>query len=274
MTTPPAAALTWHHFPAGPNGFFRAPVLITGSMEAMLIDGSFTLSDGRAVTEAVRRTGKRLTTIYVSQSDPDYYFSLGPIKEAFPHARVIAASETVAGIRANVEKKLAIWGPQLKDNGPQTLADVVIPDPFDGKALTVDGEKVEIINADNLANRRYLWVPKLRAVFGGVLVFSGTHVWTADTPSRERAMWVSNLEKIVARNPAIVVPGHMVVGAAMDISGIEHTKAYLLAFEEELAKAKGSAELMAAMNNRFPALAMEVALNIGAQVATGEMKWN
>jgi hypothetical protein len=187
---------------------------------------------------------------------------------------VIAASETVAGIRANVEKKLAIWGPQLKDNGPQTLADVVIPDPFDGKALTVDGEKVEIINADNLANRRYLWVPKLRAVFGGVLVFSGTHVWTADTPSRERAMWVSNLEKIVARNPAIVVPGHMVVGAAMDISGIEHTKAYLLAFEEELAKAKDSAELMAAMNNRFPALAMEVALNIGAQVATGEMKWN
>jgi glyoxylase-like metal-dependent hydrolase (beta-lactamase superfamily II) len=274
MTTPPAAALTWHHFPAGPNGFFRAPVLITGSMEAMLIDGSFTLSDGRAVAEAVRRTGKRLTTIYVSQSDPDYYFSLGPIKEAFPHARVIAASETVAGIRANVEKKLAIWGPQLKDNGPQTLADVVIPDPFDGKALTVDGEKVEIINADNLANRRYLWVPKLRAVFGGVLVFSGTHVWTADTPSRERAMWVSNLEKIVARNPAIVVPGHMVVGAAMDISGIEHTKAYLLAFEEELAKAKDSAELMAAMNNRFPALAMEVALNIGAQVATGEMKWN
>ena len=48
MTTPPVAALTWHHFPAGPNGFFRAPVLITGSTEAVLIDGGFTLSDGRA----------------------------------------------------------------------------------------------------------------------------------------------------------------------------------------------------------------------------------
>ena len=274
MTTPPVAALTWHHFPAGPNGFFRAPVLITGSTEAVLIDGGFTLSDGRAVAEAVRRTGKRLTTIYISQSDPDYYFSLGPIKDAFPNARVVAAPETVAGIRASVEKKLAVWGPQLKDNGPQTLADVVIPDPFEDKALTVNGETVEIINADNLANRRYLWVPTLRAVFGGVLVFSGTHVWTADTPGRERAMWVSNLEKIAARNPAIVVPGHMTAGAAADISGIEHTKAYLLAFEEELAKAKDSAALIAAMNNRFPALAMDVALNIGAKVATGEMKWS
>ena len=188
--------------------------------------------------------------------------------------RVVAAPETVAGIRASVEKKLAVWGPQLKDNGPQTLADVVIPDPFEDKALTVNGETVEIINADNLANRRYLWVPTLRAVFGGVLVFSGTHVWTADTPGRERAMWVSNLEKIAARNPAIVVPGHMSGGAATDISGIEHTKAYLLAFEEELAKAKDSAALIAAMNNRFPALAMDVALNIGAKVATGEMKWS
>ena len=109
MTTPPVAALTWHHFPAGPNGFFRAPVLITGSTEAVLIDGGFTLSDGRVVAEAVRRTGKRLTTVYISQSDPDYYFSLGPIKDAFPNARVVAAPETVAGIRASVEKKLAVW---------------------------------------------------------------------------------------------------------------------------------------------------------------------
>ena len=203
----------------------------------------------------MRRTGKRLTTIYVSQSDPDYYFSLGPIKEAFPEARVVAAPETVAAIRASVEKKLAAWGPQLKDNGPQTLADVVIPDPFEDKALTVNGETVEIINADNLANRRYLWVPTLQAVFGGVLVFSGTHVWTADTPSRERAIWVANLEKIAARKPAIVVPGHMRCTLPPISRESSTPKPISLAFEEELAKTKDSAALIAAMNARFPASA-------------------
>jgi len=275
MTMPLTAALRWQHFPAGPNGFFRAPVLITGSTEAILIDGGFTLSDGRDLAPAVKATRKQLTTIYVSQSDPDFYFSLGPIKEVFPEAQVIAAAETVAAIHANVEKKLAVWGPQLKDNGPRKLADVVIPDTFEGNMLTVDGETIEIVSAEGLANRRYLWVPPLQSVFGGVLLFSGVHVWTADTPTKQqRAKWLANLERIAARNPAAVVPGHMAQEAATDLSAIEHTKAYLVAFEEELAEAKDSTALITAVNARFPGLGMDVALNIGAKVATGEMKWS
>jgi glyoxylase-like metal-dependent hydrolase (beta-lactamase superfamily II) len=75
-----ATPLVWRHFPAGQHGFYRAPVLIVGATEAVLIDGGFAYSDGRAVADAIKATGKRLTLIYVSQSDPDYYFSLGPIK--------------------------------------------------------------------------------------------------------------------------------------------------------------------------------------------------
>jgi glyoxylase-like metal-dependent hydrolase (beta-lactamase superfamily II) len=267
-------ALSWKHFPAGEHGFYRAPVLVSGPSEAVLIDGGFTLSDGRAVAEAIRATGKRLTAIYISQSDPDYYFSLGPIKAAFPQARVIAAAATVEAIKASVSKKLAVWGPQLKDNGPQALADIVVPTVFDEKTLAVDGDVIEIIDAQGLANRRYLWVPSVAAVFGGVLVFSGVHVWTADTNSLEqRAAWLANLERIQKLQPAIVVPGHMAADAATDISGVVHTRRYLTAFEEEVAKAKDSASLNAAMKARFPGLGMTVALDIGAKVATGEMKW-
>lgn len=269
-----ASGLSWTHFPAGENGFFRAPVLITGASEALLIDGGFTYADGRTVAEAIKASGKTLTAIYVSQSDPDYYFSLKPIKEAFPDAKVIAASETVAAIQASVEKKLAVWGPQLKENGPQTLADIIIPEAFDGPSLTVDGEAVEIVAAEGLANRRYLFVPSQNAVFGGVMIFSGVHVWTADTQAKEqRAAWIANLDKIAALKPATVVPGHLVPSAATDLSGVEFTKAYLLAFEEELAKATDSVALKAAMIARFPDLGMGVALEIGAKVATGEMKW-
>ena len=51
------------------------------------------------------------------------------------------------------------------------------------------------------------------------------------------------------------------------------TKAYLLAFEEELAKGGDAAALKAALEARFPNLGMGVALDIGSKVATGEMKW-
>jgi len=269
------AKLSWKHFPAGPNGFFRARVLLSGPTEALLIDGGFSYPDGRALVDAIKATGKKLTAIYISQSDPDYYFSLKPLRDAFPNAKVIAAAATLEAIKGSVEKKqLAVWGPKLKENGPQTLSDVVLPEAFDGVSLTVDGETVEIVAAEGLANRRYLWVPSLKAVFGGVMIFSGVHVWTADTPTAEiRAAWIANLDKIVARKPAVVVAGHTTAEAATDLSGITHTRAYLVAFEEELAKAKDSAGLKAAMGARFPNLGMDVALDIGSKVAKGEMKW-
>lgn len=117
-TMPGASKLHWQHFPTDDKGFFRAPVLLSGDHEAILIDGGFSLPDGRAVADAIKASGKTLTTIYVSQSDPDYYFSLGPIKAAFPAAKVIAASDTIAAIRGNVQKKIDTWAPQLKENGP------------------------------------------------------------------------------------------------------------------------------------------------------------
>lgn len=267
--------LSWKHFPAGQNGFFRAPVLLSGSTEALLIDGGFTYPDGRALVDAIKATGKKLTTIYVSQFDPDYYFGLKPVLEAFPDTKVLAASDTIAAIKGNVEKKLSVWGPQLKENGPQTLSEIVIPEAFDAPSLTVDGEAVEIVASETgLANRRYLFVPSLNAVFGGVMIFSGVHVWTADTQTKEqRAAWIATLDKISACEPAVVVPGHMTPEASTDLTAVEHTKSYLLAFEEELARSADAAALKAAMEARFPGLGMGVALDIGSKVVKGEMKW-
>lgn len=266
--------LTWKHFPAGENGFFRAPVLISGAKEAILIDAGFTFPDGKALVDAIKASGKKLTAIYVSQSDPDYYFGLTPLKAAFPEVRVIAASATIAAIKGSVDKKLATWGPQLKENGPQTLADVVIPEAFDGHALHLEGHAIDIIDANGLTNRRYLWARSLNAIFGGVLVFSGTHVWTADTATAEaRALWIKNLDAMTARKPATVIAGHLAPGAAIDASALTFTRDYLVVFEEELSKANNSAELIAAMTKRYPNLGMGIALQIGAKVAKGEMKW-
>ncbi len=266
--------LNWQYFQAPETGFRRTPVLLTGKKEAILIDGGFTLSDGRAVADAIKSTGKRLSTIYVSCNDPDYYFSLRPIVATFPDAKVIAKPVTVAAIHANVEGKLATWGPQLKENGPQTLADVVIPAASDLKALDLDGEKIEIVEVSDMHDRRYLWVPSLKAVFGGVLVSSGIHVWIADeaTPEKRRA-WIKALDELAARKPKIVIPAHQTEGAPQGLDAVKFTRDYLVAFHEEEEKAKDSAALIAAMTERYPNLADVGSLELGAKVAKGEMKW-
>ncbi|MEJ5025162.1 MBL fold metallo-hydrolase [Brucella anthropi] len=274
MAQEKASPLQWQYFQADENGFNRTPVLLTGDKDAILLDGGFTLSDGKAVAEKIKETGKKLTTIYVSQSDPDYYFSLGPIKAAFPDARIIAAPETVDAIKGNIEAKLKVWGPQLKDNGPQKLSDVVIPEASDVKALELEGNEIEIVPAEGMTNRRYLWVPSLKAVFGGVLITAGEHVWLADTLDlSQREAWIRNLDTIAARNPEVVVPAHMKPGSATDVSAIKFTRDYIAAFDEEAAKAKDSGELIAAMKKRYPDIGGESSLELGAKVIKGEMKW-
>lgn len=266
--------LNWTFYQADEAGFLRTPVLLTGEKEAILLDGGFTLSDGKVVAEAIKATGKTLTTIYVSQSDPDYYFSLGPIKQAFPGARVIAAPATVEAIKATVQGKLDVWGPQLKDDGPKTRGDVVIPQASSASSLDLEGAAIEIVEADGLANRRYLWVPSLQAVFGGVLIASGIHAWTADNATvAELSAWIKNLDAIAARHPAIVVPAHAMPGFAADVSAVSFTRDYLAAFVEELGKAKDSGALIEAMKTRYPTVGGISSLELGAKVATGEMKW-
>jgi len=56
--------LTTKVYRAGEEGFIRAPVLLTGDRNAVLIDGGQTFADAQVIVNDVRSTGKRLTTIY------------------------------------------------------------------------------------------------------------------------------------------------------------------------------------------------------------------
>lgn len=269
-----ANSLDWQAFRGDDRDFFRAPVLLTGTDEAILIDGSFNFPSGRALVDAIKASGKRLTTIFVSVNDPDYYFSLTEVVAAFPDARVIAAPETIALMRQKAQGKLDTWAPQLGENGPQVMDDIVFPEPFEGDHLMLESTRIDIITSRAMNDRRYLWVEDLQAVFGGVYAFDGLHVWTADTPTpQDRANWIAELDALIARSPKVVVAGHATRGGNNGIASLEFTRRYLLAFEEELAKADGSAGLIAAMTERFPGLGLAPALEVGAKVATGEMNW-
>ena len=150
----------------------------------------------------------------------------------------------------------------------------MIPEASDIDRLTVDGEEIEIVTIADMKDRRYHWVPSLEAVFGGVLVYGGLHLWIADVPTPEdRAAWVRALDEIIARDPKVVVPGHMAAGYPTDISGVSFTRDYLIAYEEEFAKAADSIALIAAMKELYPDAGLDVALEIGAKVAKGEMTW-
>src|SRR3954467_14079042 len=59
---------------ASENSFGVASVIVSGKTDAVLIDAQFTLAEAEKVAEEIKAGGKKLTTIYVSHGDPDFYF--------------------------------------------------------------------------------------------------------------------------------------------------------------------------------------------------------
>ncbi|MBU9809806.1 MBL fold metallo-hydrolase [Rahnella sp. SL6] len=256
--------------PGEKSAFPVSSEIITGDKEAVLIDAQFQRNDAEKLVEMIKATGKKLTTVYISQSDPDYYFGLDVIHAAFPEAKIIATQATVNQINASKDGKVAFWGPQLKDNAPKS---VVVPEPLKGKTFELEGHKFEVKGVN--AERTFVWIPSLKAVAGGVLVNgNNTHVWTADTQTpKSRQQWVETLDEMTGLHPQVVVPGHFLPGAPDSVESVKFTRQYLLTLEKELPKAKDSAALIAAMKKHYPQLKEESSLDLSAKVLKGEMKW-
>ena len=257
----------------GDKGVFPvSSEIITGAHEAILIDAQFQRADAQALVQKLKASGKTLTTVYISQSDPDYYFGLDVIRAAFPKAKIVATPQTVAAIQASMNGKLAYWGPILKGNAPQAL---VLPDVLHANHLTLEGRTIEIkgLNGPDAA-RTYLWIPSIKTVAGGVVVNSGGHVWVADTQTREsRLGWLQTLDSINALKPTTVVPGHFTGPMPKGLEAVRFTADYLKTFEVQAAKANNSAELIQAMKATYPTLAGDASLELSAKVIKGEMKW-
>lgn len=267
------AALTTEVFNPGEQAIFAvSSVLVLGKSEVVLIDAQFSAEQARKLADKVKATGKRLTTIYISHGDPDFYFGLDSLHAAFPDARIVATAQTIAHIEATKDEKLKVWGPQLGANAPKQI---IVPQPLQGDTLTVDGQELKLIGLDGpTPDRTVVWIPSIKTVAGGIPVLAGEHVWMADTQTAQsHTDWLAMLERIKALAPAVVIPGHFAGPMPQGIAAVDFTADYIRAFDEEAAKAKNSAELIAAMQQRFPGLGGLESLALSAKVAKGEMKW-
>ncbi|WP_288843889.1 MBL fold metallo-hydrolase [uncultured Deefgea sp.] len=247
-------------------------VLISGEKEAVLIDSGFTRADALRIGANVLDSGKQLTTIFISQADPDYYFGVEVLKNMFPQAQVVATPAVLAKISSKLAGKVAFWGPKMGANAPKNP---VLPKALQGNTLKLEGETIEIRgNTGILAHRPYVWIPSIKTIAGNIAVTGGLHVWTADTQTiAERQAWLAQLDEMAALQAVTVIPGHMRAGTPLDASQITFTQQYLQQFEKNAAMAKNSAELIRSMQNAYPQIDTDMSLEIGAKVNQGEMKW-
>ena len=246
--------------------------LIMGEREAVLVDPPFTLADAHRVAGMVLDSGRTLTHVFVTHDHPDHFFAMQVLTEAFPNARVVAHPTVVADIWRSLPFKVVRWLPGLGANGP---AYPTAPAAMEGDVIMLEGRELRVIGPmqGDHRNSTALWVPSIRALLPGDIVFNEVHLWLGEHDMAAVARWRETVRQLQALDPAIVVAGHARPGLPDDASGLAFTAAYLDAWPQLVEQANGSAELQALVRARFPTtidVLGDFILGNSSQVAEGE----
>lgn len=238
--------------------------------EAMLVDAQFNAQDAQNIVNQIKRSGKPLTLIYISQADPDFYFGLNTILAAYPNARVAATAETVARIKQNSYEKMNYWRKQL---GKQVPVTVYIPTIITDNQIQFGSETFEI--KGNNPYRTYLWLPSKKMIVGGSLLSNDMFVWTADAKSiSDRINWNNCLVEMLALQPEIAIPGHYLGIQPKGIEAIDFTRQYLKTYDYVLLSRSSKQDIISSMKRLYPDLGGEINLDMSTDIILGHLKFD
>lgn len=267
-----ASNLNIETFNPGKDAIFNvSSTLISGDKDAILIDAQFQKQHAKKLVDLIKKSGKNLKYIYISHSDPDYYFGIDEVKKAYPNAKIISTAQTAYLIQATKDAKLNIWKDQLKTDIPTQL---VVPEAVEKNKLNIDGQEIVIKLDPNDSAHSFLWIPSLKTIVGGISVSKDGHLWTADTQSvPEINAWIKQIDDMKALNPNKVIPSHF--NTADDSpKTLDWVKGYLQNYKEAVTTKHSSKDVINFMTTKYPNLADKQSLELGAKVFKGEQEWH
>ncbi|WP_074381128.1 MBL fold metallo-hydrolase [Bartonella doshiae] len=267
-----ASTLKLKTFNPGAEAIFPVTsTLIYGDHEAILIDAQFQKKYAQHLVDMIKKSKKNLKYIFISHSDPDYYFGLHEIKKAFPQAQIISTAQTAYLISATKDAKRNVWKETMGTDAPEEL---YIPDAVTSHQLIIDGQDIDIRQDGNDTAHSYLWIPSLKTVLGGVSISTGGHIWMADTSNiQDIDLWIKRIEDMQSLKPEKVIPGHYIKNDTSPTS-LDFVKKYLTDYKNAALLHKDSSSIISDMEKKYPDLPGQQSLDSGAKAFTGETPWH
>jgi glyoxylase-like metal-dependent hydrolase (beta-lactamase superfamily II) len=214
------------HTGKGQVGYDVNSTMIIGERDIVLIDPQFSLSEAHKLAAEILETRKHLATIYSTHPHPDHLFGLAVLKQAFPDAKIVALPATVNAAKTGWPARQKFWVTTYGNNIPGP--DPVLPEELTTPVLTLEGEEFPVTGgvqgADGPGNS-FVWVPSLRAVITGDIVFD------------------------------------RVPGATRDMRSIEWMKKYMADWDATVPKSTDAAAMRVNVLRQYPGLGMEFTLN-------------
>ena len=242
-------------FPGLPDGTFSptTATLVSGATEAVLIDALYLKDDVRELGDVIERTGKKLTTIYITHDHADHYLGFGPLLERFPEAKAVALPHVVESITQNMQLQIEQWRMLFGDTcvmaGP-------VPEPIEGDTLYVDGSPLHIIEVQqaDIHPTSIVHIPEIDVVVAGDSIYNEIHPMLGLSTPDEWQDWLETIDTVEKLRPRMIVSGHRRPDGddyAVETM-IAQTRAYIQDFAAASKVAKDAAELVATMVEKYP----------------------
>jgi glyoxylase-like metal-dependent hydrolase (beta-lactamase superfamily II) len=237
---------------------YTVAVEVVGPTEILLWDGQFHVADAKRLADKIASSGKHLKAIVVSHPDSDHYLGASIILERFPGTPVYMTAAALEIFDKNAGKGFQNGKTRTPDLFPDSL---VKPQLLPSMHFTIDGEDAEVI-PDLQGDMptpldSFLWIPSLRAILAGDLVFSGVHPYLASSSPSVRTAWRAACKRMSDLHPLIVVAGHKKEPPAGDPpDSLNFMDRYLADFEAARQQASDAPALVAAMTAKYPDLAI------------------
>ncbi|TMR93317.1 MBL fold metallo-hydrolase [Nonomuraea basaltis] len=262
-TSPPIRATVfvgrWPAIPAEPGevppGTFSptTATIISGATEAVLIDALHLKDEVQALGDLIERTGKRLTTIYITHDHADHYLGFGPLLERFPEARCVTLPSILNSMKETMEFQKQQWkmffGDECVMHGP-------LPEPMVGNTLYVDGSPLNIIEVKqaDIHPTSIVHVPEIDVVVAGDAIYNEIYPMLALSTLSEWQDWLETVKVVEELRPRMIVAGHRRPDGddyAVEAM-ISQTRAYIQDFAAAYDIAKDVADLVTIMATKYP----------------------
>ena len=199
--------------------------LISGGDSSLLIDTLYDLKLTRQMLSDMKEIAGSggIQTVVNTHANGDHCWG----NQLLGGVRIVGSRSTAAEMREGLQPGiLTSIIRQGKEAGPAgaflseilrpfDFTEIVVVPPettFDGELVLHLGERelrlLEVGPAHTLGDTM-VWLPSERVLFTGDIVFNGSHpvVWAGPVSN-----WVAALERIIALQPEVIVPGHGPIG--------------------------------------------------------------
>ncbi len=154
--------------------------LIYGEHDAVLVDTFTSIDQNTELVEWVKSFNRNLTHIFITHGHGDHFFGIGQLLAAFPNALAIGTKETVtdAPINYTPQWREGFWEKLF----PGQIPTASFPEVLDGDHFELEGHRIEVVETGHTdtAHSSSLWIPDLRLIVAGDVVYNDTHPFTAE----------------------------------------------------------------------------------------------